>query len=277
MTVATPKLVMALPSKGRLMDQCNAALAKAGLAVTRPRPARSYKGEIEGLPGAEVTFVSSSEIPMLLRNGAAHMGVVGEDLVREAMEDADQRVHFLQGLAFGHADLVVAVPGCWLDVRCVADLEEMSVAFRRLHGRRVRVATKYVSLTRRFFAHIGFTGYRIIESPGATEGAPAAGFAELIVDITTTGATLEANGLKVLDDGVILRSEATLLASRAARWAPELVALVGQLCTRLSQSRSGKSRHEPVAIGCHDFLKTRCSRGTFLGSGRIGQVVAAAF
>jgi len=59
--------------------------------------------------------------------------------------------------------------------------------------------------------------YRIVESAGATEGAPAVGTAEMIVDITTTGATLAANGLKVLDDGVILRSQANLVASKGCR------------------------------------------------------------
>ena len=101
--------------------------------------------------------------------------------------------------------MVVAVPAAWIDVRHMADLEEMASSFRRVHGRRVRVATKYMNLTRRFFSHKGVTGYRIVESLGATEGAPAALLAELIVDITTTGATLRANGLKVLDDGVILQ------------------------------------------------------------------------
>jgi ATP phosphoribosyltransferase len=62
------------------------------------------------------------------------------------------------------------------------------------------------------------TDYRIVESSGATEAAPAAGTAELIVDITTTGATLAANALKVIDDGVILRSQANLVAARAASW-----------------------------------------------------------
>ena len=226
------KLILALPSKGRIMDECNAALAKAGLTVTRTGPARGYKGEIEGLPGVEVAFVSSSEIAQLLRSGAAHLGITGEDLIRETMEDADQCVRFLQPMGFGQADVVVAVPACWLDVRRMADLEEMSLAFRRLHGRRVRVATKYMSLTRRFFAHKGVTGYRIVESLGATEGTPAAGLAELIVDITTTGATLKANGLKVLDDGVLLKSQANLVASNAAPWTPELKALEAQITAR---------------------------------------------
>ena len=211
------KLVLALPSKGRLMEQCNAALAGAGLAVSRTGPARGYK----------------AEIAQLLRTGAAHLGVTGEDLIRETMADADERVRFVAPLGFGRADVVVAVPACWLDVRRMADLEQMAVVFRRLHGRRVRVATKYMNLTRRFFAQMGVTGYRIVESLGATEGTPAAGLAELIVDITSTGATLVSNGLSILDDGVILKSQANLRASMAAPWTPELAALEAQIAARL--------------------------------------------
>jgi ATP phosphoribosyltransferase len=229
----TARLILALPSKGRLMEQCTAALAKAGLSVTRPAgTARGYKAEIAGFPGIEVNLVSSSEIAHFLKTGAAHLGVTGEDLIRETMADADQRVRFVASLGFGHADVVVAVPACWLDVRRMADLEQMSVPFRRLHGRRVRVATKYMSLTRRYFSQMGVTGYRIVESLGATEGAPAAGLAELIVDITSTGATLAANGLKVLDDGVILKSQANLIASRSAQWTPEIAALEAQIAMR---------------------------------------------
>ena len=226
------KLVLALPSKGRLMDQCNVALAGAGLTVTRIGPARGYKGEIGGFPGVEVNFVSSSEIAQLLKTGAAHLGITGEDLIRETMADADERVRFLCPLGFGRADVVVAVPACWLDVRRMADLEQMAITFRRLHGRRVRVATKYMNLTRRYFARMGVTGYRIVESLGATEGTPAAGLAELIVDITTSGATLRANGLEVLDDGVILESQANLIASKAAAWTAELAAIEAQIAAR---------------------------------------------
>ena len=232
------KLVWALPSKGRLMEQCNAALAKAGLDVVRSGPARGYKGEIAQLPGVEISFVSSAEIAQLLKSGAAHLGITGEDLIRETMEDADARVRFVHPLGFGRADVVVAVPACWLDVRRMAELEEAALAYRRVHGRRVRVATKYMNLTRRFFAQKGVTGYRIVESLGATEGTPAAGFAELIVDITTTGATLKANGLRTLDDGVILKSEANLIASKAAPWTPELVALENQITARLGRARA---------------------------------------
>ena len=121
-------------------------------------------------------------------------------------------------LGFGFANVVVAVPQAWIDVRNMADLDDVATAFRLKHERKMRLATKYANLTRGFFAEHGVVDYRIVESSGATEGAPAAGTAEMIVDITTTGATLAANGLKVIEDGVILRSQANLVAARAAAW-----------------------------------------------------------
>jgi ATP phosphoribosyltransferase len=228
------RLVLALPSKGRLMEQCSDMLARAGLVVGKSGSARGYKGEIAGLPLVEVNFVSASEIAQLLKTGAVHVGITGEDLLRETMADCDERVTFLKPCGFGHADVVVAVPAAWIDVRRMADLEEMAIGFRRVHGRRVRVATKYMNLTRRFFAQKGVTGYRIVESLGATEGAPAAHLAELIVDITTTGATLRANGLKVLDDGVVLKSQANLVSSKLAAWSPALCEAERELLARLA-------------------------------------------
>jgi ATP phosphoribosyltransferase len=233
--MSSPKLILALPSKGRLMEQCADMLARAGLAVTRSGSPRGYKGEIASLPGVEINFVSASEIVQFLKCGTAHLGITGEDLLREAIVDCDGRTTFLQPCGFGHADVVVAVPACWLDVRRMADLEEMAMTFRRLHGRRIRVATKYMNLTRRFFFHHGVTSYRIVESLGATEGAPAARLAELIVDITTTGATLRANGLKQVEDGVILKSQASLVASNVAAWSPRLRAIEADVVSALTR------------------------------------------
>src|SRR5690606_30397759 len=150
--------------------------------------------------------------------GAVHLGVTGEDLVREMIPDADRRVTLIEGLGFGYANVVVAVPQAWIDVRTMADIDDVATAFRHHHGRKMRVATKYINLTRDFFSAHGIVDYRIVESAGATEGAPAAGTAEMIVDITTTGATLAANALKIVDDGVILRSQANLVAARGAAW-----------------------------------------------------------
>jgi ATP phosphoribosyltransferase len=216
------RLILAVPSKGRLMDQAAELFANAGLELRKVGSQRGYRGEIAGFDDVEVVFVSASEITALVKAGRAHLGVTGEDLVRETMADADARVSLLVPLGFGRADVVVAVPAAWIDVRRMADLEAAAMLFQRMHGRRLRVATKYMNLTRRFFAAKGVSGYRIVESLGATEGTPAAGAAELIVDITTTGTTLKANGLKVLDDGVILKSQAHLVASKLAPWTPQM-------------------------------------------------------
>jgi ATP phosphoribosyltransferase len=230
------KLILAIPSKGRLMEQVTDVFARSGLVVRKVGHARGYRGEIEGLPEIEVAFTSSSEIAAALKAGSIHLGITGEDLIRESMSDADTRVTFLKKLGFGFADVVVAVPACWIDVATVADLEAASMPFRRAHGRWPRVATKYMNLTRHFFAAKGFNDYRIVESLGATEGTPAAGTAELIVDITTTGETLRANGLKILGDGVILKSEANLVASNVAPWSPALKAARDTLAARLRLS-----------------------------------------
>jgi ATP phosphoribosyltransferase len=211
-------LVIAVPAKGRLQENADAFFAQAGLKLSKPRGARDYRGTVDNLDGVEVAYVSASEITQQLAQGAVHFGVTGEDLVREMMSDADKRVVLLEGLGFGEANVVVAVPQAWIDVRSMADLDDVATAFRLRHDRKMRVATKYVNLTRNFFSDHGIVDYRIVESSGATEGAPAAGSAELIVDITTTGTTLAANGLKIVDDGTMLRSQANLVAARGAAW-----------------------------------------------------------
>ena len=211
-------LVLAVPAKGRLQENAEAFFARSGLALIKPRGARDYRGAIAGLDGVEVAYLSASEITAQLAAGAVHLGVTGEDLVREMIADADSKVVLIEGLGFGFATVVVAVPQAWIDVRTMADVDDVGTAFRHHHGRKMRVATKYINLTRDFFSAHGIVDYRIVESSGATEGAPAAGTAELIVDITTTGATLAANGLKVVEDGIILRSQANLVAARGANW-----------------------------------------------------------
>jgi ATP phosphoribosyltransferase len=214
----TAPLVFAVPAKGRLQENAEAFFARAGLTLVKPRGARDYRGTITGLEGVEIAYLSASEITSQLAAGAVHLGVTGEDLVREMIADADKRVVLIEGLGFGYANVVVAVPQAWIDVRTMADIDDVATAFRQHHGRKMRIATKYITLTRDYFSAHGIIDYRIVESSGATEGAPAAGTAEMIVDITTTGTTLAANGLKVVEDGTILRSQANLVASRSASW-----------------------------------------------------------
>ena len=165
-----------------------------------------------------MTFLSATEIARELDRGSIDLGVTGEDLVRETIPDWETRVEISARLGFGRADVVVAVPEVWFDVSTMADLDDVAADFRHRHGRRLRIATKYWRLTQQFFSQKhGIQVYRIVESLGATEGAPAAGSADVIVDITSTGSTLKANHLKVLEDGVILRSEACLVMAKRER------------------------------------------------------------
>jgi ATP phosphoribosyltransferase len=203
--------------------------------------ARGYRATIDGMPEVDVMMLSASEIAAALLSGDVHLGITGEDLLREAAPELEGRVHLVRPLGFGFANVVVAVPQYWIDVSTMADLDDVCAAFAHRHRRRLRIATKYVQLTRGFFARMGISDYRIVESAGATEGAPAAGTAEAIVDITTTGATLDANGLKQLEDGTILESQAQLAASLAADWSAEARKAAENLLARLNARARARS------------------------------------
>ena len=211
-------LTLAVPSKGRLKEQTEDFFREAGYPIEPMSGARGYLARIPALPEIEVRLLSASEIASGVIAGDIHCGISGEDLLREQAGDLERVVHLLAPLGFGRADLVVAAPVSWLDVETMADVDDVAARMEASTGRKLRVATKYVRSTRRFFTGEGVGHYRIVESAGATEGAPSAGVADLVVDITTTGATLKANGLKILGDGVILRSQAQLAASLDAEW-----------------------------------------------------------
>jgi ATP phosphoribosyltransferase len=248
--------VIAVPAKGRLQENVETFFARAGLPLTKPRGVRDYRGAIADLPEVEVAYLSAAEIAGALAQGAVHLGVTGEDLIREMIPDVGRRVVLIEGLGFGFANVVVAVPQAWIDVRSMADLDDVATAFRLRHDRKMRVATKYLNLTRGFFAAQGIVDYRIVESSGATEGAPAAGSAELIVDITTTGTTLAANALKVVEDGVILRSQANLVAARAASWGDGERDTARRILDRIAaQARAAAYREVRTRFpGCDDAL-----------------------
>lgn len=241
-------LVLAVPSKGRLQENAAAFFARAGLDIAQGRGARDYRGRLAGLDNVEIAFLSAGDIVAQLASGHAHLGVTGEDLIRETLADAESKVELLAPLGFGQAHVVVAVPRAWIDVKTMADLEDVAAAFRARRGERMRVATKYVHLTRRFFAERHVSDYRIVESLGATEGAPAAGQAELIVDITTTGATLAANSLKILDDGTILRSQANLTASLRADWSFGQRELARVILSRIAAEEEARTTREVSAV-----------------------------
>lgn len=226
-------LTLAIPSKGRLRDQLSTRLSKVGISMTQVSGARGYRAVVDGLPGIDVMLLASSEIAAGLVSGDVHLGVTGEDLIRETSPDIEGRVSLLKPLGFGFADVVVAVPRSWIDVFTMADLDDVCAAFALKNRRRLRVATKYARLTRRFFARAGIADYRIVPSSGATEGAPTAGTAEIIVDITSSGSTLVANGLKILEDGVILKSQAQLAVGHLADWDDEKRIIANQFLSKL--------------------------------------------
>ncbi|MEM0986378.1 MAG: ATP phosphoribosyltransferase [Pseudomonadota bacterium] len=219
----------AIPSKGRLKDQAESWLSSCGFELHQRGGSRGYQADLAGVPDAQILLLSAREIAQGLIDGTIHLGITGEDLLEELSPRQTDDVDVLKRLGFGRADVVVAVPQAWLDVSSLADLDAAGALFRQRHGRRFRVATKYPAQTRRFFARHGVGEYRLVDSAGATEAAPAAGSAELIVDITSTGATLAANGLKVLDDGIMLRSEAVLGASLRASWTESAKSILGVL------------------------------------------------
>lgn len=211
-------LKLGVPSKGRLMDQCFDWFGARGVTLRRSGSEREYAGAVDGADGVELVLLSAGEIPRDLAQGRIHLGVTGSDLVRDRLADWDRQVRELAALGFGHADLVIAVPAAWIDVATLDDLDAVAAAFRRGHGQRLRIATKYHRLVRDYLTLHGVADYQLVDSQGATEGTVKNLTAEAIADITSSGETLRANHLKVLDEPPILQSQATLFAARAAMW-----------------------------------------------------------
>ncbi|MDX8347898.1 ATP phosphoribosyltransferase [Cognatiyoonia sp. IB215446] len=211
-------LKLGVPSKGRLMDKTFDWFGQRGVTLRKSGADREYAGAVDGIDGIELVLLSAGEIPRELATGNIHLGVTGTDLVREKLANWDSRVAELAPMGFGNADLIIAVPQVWVDVDTLDDLDAAAAAFRKTHGFRLRIATKYHRLVREFLRDNGVADYQIVDSQGATEGTVKNETAEAIADITSTGETLRANGLKILDDGLIHASQATLLRGRRHGW-----------------------------------------------------------
>ncbi len=207
---------LGVPSKGRLMDKTFEWFQARGVRLGKAGSERDYAGLVDGIAGVDLVLLSAGEIPLELAAGRLHLGVTGSDLVLEKIANWGSRIDLLAGLGFGGANLVIAVPQLWVDVDTLDDLDAAAAAFRSAHGFRLRIATKYHRLVREFLRTGGVADYQLIDSQGATEGTVRSETAEAIADITSTGETLRANGLKVLADGLIHASQATLFESRAA-------------------------------------------------------------
>ena len=218
-----------VPSKGRLMEKTFDWFAARGITMRRTGTEREYSGAVEGVEGVSLVLLSASEIPRELAAGRIHLGVTGTDLVRETLPDWRAVVREVAAMGFGHADLIIAVPECWVDVETLDDLDAVAAAFRADHGLRLRIATKYHRLVREYLRTHGVADYQLVDSQGATEGTVRNLTAEAVADITSTGETLRANHLKILDCEPVLRSQATLFAALGVPRTAALDALTARL------------------------------------------------
>ncbi len=226
-------LKIGVPSKGRLMEKTFDWFGARGVTMARTGNEREYSGAVDGIAGVELVLLSAGEIPRELASGRIHLGVTGSDLVRDKLADWAAQVTEWAAMGFGHADLVIAVPAAWIDVDTLDDLDAAAAAFRAAHGHRLRIATKYHRLVRDFLTAQGVADYALVDSQGATEGTVKNLTAEAIADITSTGETLRANHLKILTDGLVHASQATLYAARGADWSPATLAALQGLAARL--------------------------------------------
>ncbi|MGV6813067.1 MAG: ATP phosphoribosyltransferase [Brevirhabdus sp.] len=224
---------LGVPSKGRLMEKTFDWFGARGIDIRRTGSDREYSGQVGGIDGVELVLLSAGEIPREMAAGRIHLGVTGSDLVREKLAAWETQVKELALLGFGHADLILAVPKAWVDVDTLDDLDAAASAFRQVHGHRLRIATKFHRLVRNHLRDFGVADYQLVDSQGATEGTVKNLTAEAIADITSTGETLRANHLKILEGEPIHRSQATLFKSRKADWDDESRKVLAVLADKL--------------------------------------------
>jgi ATP phosphoribosyltransferase len=211
------KIKIGLPSKGRLKDEALAFLKSKNLEVINSFGERNYFFNIKNNNELDGIFLHTREIIERINDGTLDIGISGLDILKELPDVYSKNVKIFKKLNFGFADLVVAIPKDWIDVQNMADLEEVSFEFKEKYGRRMRVATKYPNLTETFFLSKGVSQFRVVPSLGATESYPFTGSSELITDITSTGLTLKANNLRIINDGIIFESSACILVSKKSR------------------------------------------------------------
>ena len=207
-------ITIGLPSKGRLKEKAIAYFENRGLKILNSNKERNYFSEIENKPNLKIIYLHAKEIIQRLGDGTLDIGISGLDLLNESKKNLRNKISIEKKLDFGSANLVIAVPDDWIDVQTIADIEEVSFDIRSKRNTRLRVATKYPNLTNDFLISKGVTQYKLILSLGATETYPFIGSSEIITDITSTGKTLEDNNLRVVKDGIILKSSACLLFAK---------------------------------------------------------------
>ena len=206
-----------IPSKGRLRSGVLNIFKKKKLKIRSERGERDLFGFIRGKKNIIINYLHAREIIERLADGSLDIGFSGYDLLMESEINVQRKVIVKKRYDFGKAALVVAIPDDWIDVQTMPDLEEIAFEFKDKKSNRLRIATKYPKLTTEFMFSRGVTQFKLVKSLGATEIYPFTGSSEIITDITSTGATLKANKLRILKDGIILNSQACLMTSKKSK------------------------------------------------------------
>ena len=202
-----------IPSKGRLKNDTLKIFKKKKLRIYSERGERDLFGYVKN-SNVKIIYLHARECIEQLSLGNIDVGFSGIDLLKESEINIQNKIKVIKKYEFGKANLVLAIPDLWLDVQTLLDLDEVADEFKKKKKKLLRVATKYPNLTRQFLYSKGVTQFQLVKSLGSTEVAPFTGTAEIISDITSTGATLKANNLRVLKDGEILKSQACLMMSK---------------------------------------------------------------
>ena len=203
-----------LPSKRRLKHDTINIFKKNKLNIYSERGERDLFGYIKKIPNVKIIYLHARECIEQLSLGNIDIGFSGYDLFKESEINAQNKILINKRYDYGKANLVLAIPDLWIDVQTLLDLDEVADEFKKKKKGLLRVATKYPNLTRQFLYSKGVTQFQLVKSLGSTEVAPFTGTAEIISDITSTGATLKANNLRILKDGEILKSQACLMISK---------------------------------------------------------------
>ena len=205
---------IALPAKGRLRENSLKIFKKKKLKIYSERGERDLFGYVKNHPEIKIIYLHAREAIESLSQGNIDIAISGYDLFKESEANIQRNIIINKRLNFGKADLILAISDLWIDVQTLLDLDEVAYEFKKKKGRLIRISTKYPALTQTFLYSKGISQFQILRSLGSTEAAVQAGTAEVISDITSSGATLKANNLRILKDGLILKTEACLMSSK---------------------------------------------------------------
>ena len=228
------KLKLGIPSKGRLKKQILEWFSNVGIQILTGEDERGYYATVSGFSEISIIFLSANDIPKEIYKGSLHLGITGQDLVREKIPLWHQNTLEIKKLGFGYANLVLAVPEFWVDVNDLEDFDDVAGLFRKKHGFPLRIATKYHNLVWSFMREKGIGDYSLIDSQGATEGSVRNLYSEAIADISSTGETLKANNLKIITKNPILKSQSVLFLSKNSFWSKKNKEVFKLLCENIN-------------------------------------------